>query len=419
MSNIIAALLGADQPFFSMSIDRLEKASGQPAEDIRLSLEILQKYRRKLRELGLDPNDTTPKELYFSLLSLAKLHDKFLARRLTGLDNPPIAKLLKALPAFIESLDIADNCWVIKPVVAKRLLKSWPPPTLMKHLHFRSVDSMTKRLPIEVIFSITRISEDESWQSKLLTKYAKLTPKDFEQRPVKIVGLDGAKWLPFGQKQLARKHHNIAHSKELGAILILPVNSDYRPGLALSTILTCLHYIQEIRTFSSYHKLQQTRSDFGELVYLNMAFDPGRQALMARHPLHWRTIHRSYGRRPKHQHPEIFEPYLNPKDLEWRPSEDLLYNYEPALQFWHQHEYVGVLSPVGGPVSFNLLDNAINLLNNRPYGHHVSTNFIKALRHELDSRYLNHSALENEVLSQLDNGSLDNELVIWQERQLI
>ena len=73
MTRYLSLALGAQQPLFGQSIDALERASGRPAADIRLTSELAQRVRLKIIELGLDPDDTTGPELYAALQN--KLRD--------------------------------------------------------------------------------------------------------------------------------------------------------------------------------------------------------------------------------------------------------------------------------------------------------------------------------------------------------
>ena len=69
--------------------------------------------------------------------------------------------------------------------------------------------------------------------------------------------------------------------------------------------------------------------------------------------------------------------------------------------FWHDMDYVGAMYD-GGPVSFNLMDNAVNYLNNVPYNARTSHHMRRSLWNELHMRYLSHRPLEMQVLKQLD-----------------
>jgi hypothetical protein len=64
----LASLLGAKEPMFSIMIDGLNKTSRQKAVDVKLVSGLHYKKRQLLVELGLDPGDTTAKELHQALL---------------------------------------------------------------------------------------------------------------------------------------------------------------------------------------------------------------------------------------------------------------------------------------------------------------------------------------------------------------
>jgi hypothetical protein len=94
MSKFLSQLLGATEPLFSMSLKQLEDASGNPSADVRLTAEILGKVRLKTEELGLDPDDTTPRELHAALIGLIERHDKHLVRHIGGKDPQNAEELM-------------------------------------------------------------------------------------------------------------------------------------------------------------------------------------------------------------------------------------------------------------------------------------------------------------------------------------
>jgi len=407
MSKVLSELLGADEPLFSVAIQQLERSSGNQSIDVRLSAEIIGKVYQKIRELGLDPHDTTPEELYIALLDLIKRHDEFLGRRIGAKDPSDVHDVLPRVKTFVEKLDIPKNAWVIKPSVAKKLVKSSPPKKVMKQLGYRSVDSMLKREHIGEIFGAIRFSETPEWQASFIRKYKHLTPQDFEVRPIEFHLLDGKRWGSITDAYVRRSRHNITHMKELGVILIMPLPVSRLPGLAITVLPQVLHYINEIRLYSSYFKLQQMRPNFAELVIETLIEDPGSHVKLAGHGLHWRIIHRYYGQAKRSQHPEVFEPHVQPEDLTWRKAEEVLYRIEPALHFWHDMDYVALRA--SQPVSFNLMDVAVNYVNQLLYKQHVAYHFRDALWNEIFIRYIGEPGLEHQILKQLDTGSVITE----------
>jgi len=402
MSKTLADLLGAYEPLFSLAIQELEKGGGQPNADISLTSEISTKAHQKIKELALDPKDTTGKELYYSLLNLTKLHDSFLVQRIGGTDPGDVKDLLPKIKETVERLNIPKSAWVLKHSVAKRLIKASPPRKVMKQLGYRSIDSMLKREPIAELYGAIRFIESPQWLDNFLLKYKKLQPSDFEVRDIELVHLSTSRWEDTANNLVQAKKHNITHLKELGVILILPLPIIYMPGITITTMPLLLHYINEIRLYSSYFKLQQVRPNFGEILSDTLINDPKHHALIGGQQIHWRVIQRYFGSIKSGKHPEMFEPHVQAEDLYWRKAEDILYRLEPALHFWYDMDYVGVMYD-SKPVSFNLIDLALSYVNNLSYDQHSKYHFRDSLWNELYSRYLGARSLESQVLSQLED----------------
>jgi hypothetical protein len=410
MSRRLSELLGASEPLFSIAVQQLERASGNPSADVRLVAELSAKIHKKKRELGLDPTDSTGREMYHALLGLVKLHDEFLARRLGGSDPADVQDMLPRIKAAVESLNIPKSAWVLKTSVAKRLIKATPPKKVMKHLGYRSVDSMLKREPIYEIYGALRFAESPEWLNSFLQKYKKLRPIDFETRSIEIIHLDPKKWGDVTEAFVHKKRHNVTHLKELGVILLLPMPVTRMRGITITALPMLLHYINEIRLYSAYFKMQQVRPDFGEILVDTLVADPSHHAVMAGQTVHWRVIQRYFGKLEKESHPEIFEPHVQPEDLHWRKAEEVLYRIEPALHFWEGLDYVGVMDG-GRPISFSLMDTAVSYVNDLSYEHRAIYHFRESLWNEVFIRYMGQTTLERQVLKQLDNEMLEPEAI--------
>ena len=73
MSQHLGELLGQNHPKFKQSIMALERRSGHPNNDIRLSSQIIQSTYQKIRELELDPRDTTANVLILFIILTSSL----------------------------------------------------------------------------------------------------------------------------------------------------------------------------------------------------------------------------------------------------------------------------------------------------------------------------------------------------------
>lgn len=410
MTRVLSELLIADEPLFSMAIKQLERASGNNSVDVRLTAEIIGKVHIKMRALGLDPRDTTGRELYRALFNLVKTHDRFLAERIGGEDPEDVEKMLPRIKEVVEALDVPKKAWLLKHSVAKRLMQSSPPKNVMKHLGYRSIDSMIKREPVGEIYGAMRFLESPEWLDKFVSSYKSLNPTDFEVRDIEIIHLEQAKWGDSATDFVRKKRHNITHLKELGVVLILPMPIKRMPGITITVLPLLLHYVNEVRLYSSFFKMQQVRSDFSKILVDTLIADPGKHAALGGQHIHWRVIHRYFGAKEPAQHPDIFEPHVEPDDLAWRKTEETLYRLEPALHFWHDIDYVGVEFD-GRPVSFNLMDVAVSYVNGLAYGHQAIHHFQDSLWNEIFMRYLGEQTLEKQVLRQLDNEMIEPEIL--------
>lgn len=404
MSGVLSTLLELQPTQLAATISRLEDASGRPAVDVRLIAQLRSKVHQKLRELGLDPRDTTSNELYGALQGLVARHDAFLMSALGGEASEDCNKIVQRMASFANKADIPKGCWGIKYTTAKRLLKASPPKRVMKCLHYRSIDSMLKRESIAEILCATRCLEAETWHQKFIKSYRNLHPSDFEQRNIEVIMLSPERWKDAFGLFVSQKHGNVTHLKEFGVIGLLPLPSQAIRGLYITLLPIVLMYINELRFFSAYFKLQQVKSDFGAIVVRTILDDP-EHIVIAGQSLHWRVVHSHFGK-SRRIHPEIFEPHVQPEDLFFRKAETTLYKLEPALQFWEDLDYV-LIEKDNTVVSMGLLDNAVSYCNGLALEDSSVYYARKNLWTELLTRYVGQESLEQEVLAQLGDESLE------------
>lgn len=409
MTRVLSELLAAEEPLFGMAIKQLEQASGDTSIDVRLTAEIIGKVHMKMRALGLDPTDTTGRELYRSLFNLIQKHDTFLAERIGISDPTNVEEALSRIKDATQALDVPKKAWLLKHSVAKRLLKSMPPKKVMKQLNYRSIDSMIKREPVGEIYGAIRVLETQEWQDKFVRSYKALKPTDFEVRDIEIIQASPEKWGKAAHVFAGSKRHHITHLKEVGVVLMMPLPVDRMPGITITTLPLLLHYINEIRLYSSFFKMQQVRPDFSNVIIDTLISDPGKHARIGNQHVHWRVIHRHFGAQVN-EYPDIFEPHVEPEDLIWRKTEETLYRLEPALHFWHDIDYVGVEFD-GKPVSFNLMDVAVSFVNDLPYGQQAVHHFRDSLWNEVFIRYMGEKSIEKQVIKQLDRESIEPDIL--------
>lgn len=412
MSRVLSELLLAEEPMFALSLRQLEDRSGRPGVDIRLTAEILGKVQLKTKELGLDADDTTPQELYYALENRVANDNRRITKELLGF--PPshdvIRDLVPAMVKIVKASKVPKKCWVLKRSAAKKLLKKMPPKAMMKHLGYRSIDSMLKNEPFDEMYTALRFSEGADWLKKYNELFKSIKPTDFEERNISIVMLDHDKWADLSDAFTKKKLHNVTHTKELGVVAVLPMKRERMRGLPLKTMSLLFHYVNEIRLYSAFFKLKSTSPHFGADVVDTINADKSTAAVMAGHHIHWRVVQQYLGRHKDKSHPEAFQPHVQPEDLHWRKAEEALYELDPKLEFWQDLDYVARhIRKNVDPVTFNFMDVAFAYSNEEKFEKRYVYHFRESLWNEVFIRYMGESVLEQQILEQLDNDMIEPE----------
>ena len=278
-----------------------------------------------------------------------------------------------------------------------------PPKQLMKHLGYRSVDSMLKHENIDEVYTALRFSEGPKWLNQYDEVFKTVTPSDFETREISIVVMDHDKYVDLATHFVEKKLHNVTHTKEMGTIVVVPMKAERMKGITLKTLPLLFHYINEIRLYSAFFKLKQVNQNFGETIMETLIADPGNAAQMAGHNVHWRVIQRYFGKLKEEGHPEAFQPHVHPEDLHWRKAEENLALLDPQMKFWVDMDYVGKITDDGLPITFNMMDVSLAYSNSEPFESRYVYHFRESLWNEIFMRYMGHKNLENSILKQLDN----------------
>ena len=378
----------------------MERASGHESTDIRLSSDIHQAGKRKLRELGLDAHDTTARELYAALSTRLvadekRLFEKLRAKHNNASDVESIIKELAAVP-------IPKSCFVLKSAIAKKLLKRQPPKRAMKALGYRSVDSMLKHETVAHLYAACQLTESASWHKQLVDHYKSLKAGDFEVRDMRVTTPSSQRWQALAATAVAAKKHNVLSFKELGEVVILPLPDNKPAAASLTSLLLALHDMNNIRAASTYLKLCQVKPGFGETVQSVVRDEPMLTSNIFTTPISWHIIQRYYGRFADRFRAEIFEPHIQAEDLTWHSIEKVLSYIDPSFDFWRNTTHLGLLHD-HQPVSFNIIDAAINCCNQLPFEQRIMQYYRQSLWHELVIRYLKHDNVEESIVSGLQS----------------
>lgn len=410
-------MLDAEEPLFTQALRQLEDISNNKSVDVRLIAEINDKVRTKIRKLGLDPDDTTGPELYAALMARVRRDNERITEMIGAQDHSHIQSVVEKSVETVLASNIPKKCWALKRSVAKNMLKKMPPKQMMKHLGYRSIDSMFKNENFDEIYSALRFSEGGEWLNEYNELFKKVKPSDFESRDISFVIMDHDKWADMAEHFVQKKLHNVTHTKELGTIIVVPMKFESMQGLTLKTLPLLFHYVNEIRLYSSYFKLSQVKPDFGEEIVDTLIADPGNHAVMAGQNIHWRVIQRYFGKLKDESHPEAFQPHLHPEDLHWRKAEEALYELDPEMEFWEDMDYVARMEPDGKPSSFNLTDISFAFSNQIPYSDRYVYHFRESLWNEIFARYMGQKVLEEQVLVQLDNDMIAPEKLVQKPKK--
>lgn len=403
MTRFLSESLHAPEPYFRLHLRQLEKARGNPSTDITLTHQVSQAVQQKLRLLGLDPNDTTPKELYLALLARLEADDKRLTRRLQTVAAHHVsaeADVIAGMEHVLQASFKSSAGFAIKTSAYKRLLRAQPPKKVMKQLGYRSLESMLKQESMAAISAAASITESPAWLRSLQDRYKKLTPQDFESRPLQVVYLHSKRWRQFAETHVMDQKHNLLAFPVLGAIILLPLPRTAPEGTVIASLSLALHASNQLQASSTFLKLSQVRPDFGQLVKTVANSEPTLQASLLDKPVSWQLVQRFYDRLEITDDRALFEPHLHSHELSWQNIESALSKIEPSLSFWKDSAHLGVVHNQQ-PVSLNIIDVALNACNNLSFEMRRAAHFRKSLWQELQLQYLHPQTVEATVLAHL------------------
>ena len=403
MAKFLRDLLDAEEPLFSLSLRQLEKASGHHGVDAKLIGDIIRMTHQNMHMLNLDPVNTSGPELYHALLARVANDNDRLAGIIGAKDSENVRHMIPYMVDAANKVKFNRKVFVIKHDKAKELLRSMPPYKLMEKLGHKDVDTMFGKEDFDEMYTALRFSEGAEWLNQYDELFKTVTAEDYEERNLRIVVMDHDKYVELAEHFVQKKLHNITHTKELGVIVVVPMRAERMKGLALKSLPLLLHYMNEVKLYSTFFKLKsKTVKNFGNVVMETLIADTGTGAQMAGQYVHWRVIQRYLGRHKEEATREAFEPHVQPEDLHWRRAEELLYHIDPDLEFWKERDYVAAHYD-GFPVSLNLFDVSFAYSNEENYNNRYAYHFRESLWNEIFARYMGMAHLENQILAQLDN----------------
>ncbi|UTX51628.1 TIGR00730 family Rossman fold protein [Candidatus Saccharibacteria bacterium TM7i] len=411
MARFLRDLLDAEEPVFTQSIRQLEEVSGRTGADVKLIGDITKMAHDSMRALGLNPAASTGEEVYRALLGRVETDMKRLTKIIGANDPEDVRHLVPYMIDAANNVKFNRRVFVLKHDKAKDLLRKMPPKQLMKKLGYDDIEMMFANEDFDEIYTALRFSEGPEWLNEYNELFKTVKATDYEERDIRIIQMNQEKYADLAAGFVQKKLHNVTHTKELGVIVVVPMKARKMRGLVLKTLPLLLHYMNEVKLYSTFFKLKSTKPNFGRTVVETLIADPGTGGQMAGKRVHWRVIQRYLG---KHKEDSIssvaFEPHVQPEDLHWRRAEELLYQIDPELEFWKDRDYVA-LNYDGFPVAFNLFDVSFAYSNRETYEGRYAYHFRESLWNEIFIRYMGLKNLASQILEQLDNDKIAPELL--------
>jgi hypothetical protein len=406
MSKLLAQLLRVNERDFNKFITRLERACLNPSVDIRLSAEIITKTREKARVLGLDSQDTTPKELYHGLLNKLKTDDLKL-KVLLKLDKKNSADSAKVLAKIATKLSKKEKTLCMTSIGAKRVLIAVPPRKTLKALKLRSIESILKREDPRLVYAIAVILEDDSWRSQAHAWMKRLPSKDIQWKSVDVLPMSRIWYEKVSAKILS--HGFQLNCPEVGVVIVLPVIESFTAGVTVLALSFILQSAQRLAVNSMPYRRQGFMQGYHNAL---PEIAHGRQGtLTSIHGLvpSWRAVHEMISRGFLEE--SLPEVDLIITDLNWQSIEMKLTILNPEMDFWIDTHYLGLKSDTN-PVSLHLLDVAIALASKIEFEKQGISHMEGSLWNELQIRYLQQDVLSKSLLRQLRSEANSDDMLL-------
>ena len=401
MGQILTELLGVDERKFRDYIDRLEHVCMRPGVDIRLGAEIITRARQKIRDLQLDVEDTTSKELFFALRHRL-VRDETQLRKKLGLSNeakelePNLQKLANAA----QKLSSKEHALSLTSVGARRILEAVPPKRTLKLLKYRSLQSVLKRHDARVLYVLAAVVENESWHAQVHAKVRRLNAKDMQWQKVTCIVMPIA-WYEKAYKYLAPKGA-VMTQDELAVVCVLPIADVRKDGVSVLLLSMMLQAATTISTKSLPYKQQALFQGFDSIIpkIANGEF-PELASIHGLKP-NWHMVYQLLGQRYLSLQNE--EAELEVFDLFWESTEMKLASLVSEMDFWTDTHFLGVVGKTS-VVSMHVLDVAVALVSGAAFGTQTSEHLSSSLWNELQIRYLKEEVLLRALSNQLSNAA--------------
>lgn len=356
----LANLLGTSKEKLGGLSDEMEDFTGKKGIPDQLLEKIKKERAQALSELGL--SETSPRKEILTALAgrVALLEEE--AKKVLG--EPAMQDHAYIQRLFSRAVGIAKpkKGFFLKEERAKELFRQNPPKNILAQLKYGSAEELLEKEDLFEVFSALRFLEDRKWQNEIFfAPFSKLTPDDFEERPIVMRVLDPKKWGSEARNFTKKKFHNATHLKELGVVILIPI--DYTEGALTRMFSMMFHYLNEVSFYAKYFKLISSEPErFAGKFVSALRGDVRESAPDLENIVSW-VIMQRYLAKENPNDPRLAIPHISPEALHWlRASTNLaaLSEEAPGLSFWKGKAHLcGFFEEK--LTSFNFEDNVFSL----------------------------------------------------------
>ena len=402
MSNLLARALGLPDTSLNRFTEQLEDASGYPSEDARLTSDLIAANCLKISQLGLDSSDTTAPELYQALLATYQQASQALARSIGQSDDDSLVDNYQRINTVLAR-QAGQPVWMLKRAELKKLLAKTPPRRLMKHLKYRTAQSLLKREDVRLLFLVGQRVESLRWRKQVSKAIANLPPTGFEKLPAQAVVLPVELW-----SGLDTKRPLVVCQPEVGTVAVWP-NALAKKITTLGVVtlaLTALDTLSSWSTALDYHPLDPNFAKRAAAVWSQT--DPVALEIVGR-PITWRSLSSDYLRQLSSPDQSETIGLLESSDRladTWSLRRSLI-QLHVLINWWADNQNLIYVDSAGQAVSLNLSDVVANHALKAPFSKRSLNTARQALFDELVWRYLNYPGVVSLVLSRLAGESKD------------
>ncbi len=386
--SFLSTILNEAESKTALRFKRLEQATGELSIDVGYISQLKQVAAQASKELGLDPLDTTAKELYQALRVRAAADEKVLLSAYKG----DADQLLKAVASNFQKAVASEIIWSVKRSVLKKVLAEQSPFETMKFLRYRSVASLLKNEQVDVVLALAHKLESDQWNTKLRQYYHHLQAGDFEARPIKVVF-----YMSHFPKEIVLP---IVAVPEAGAIIVLSSEETLKEGYAFTLLSQTLGAYRHIKDASLLFKAHHVRQYPGWMVQEFVA-PKHHQIIIAGVPIDWSAISQSLRHNYGDDARRLFDVVLDHGDMDLLSPQRILHALAPGLGFWAEKLGIGSVHDDDG-VSLHIGDIGIDMLQNRHYETRSMVVLRAYVNREIMSLYAARPILQRHVFKQLD-----------------